>query len=44
MSQAAVLLDTDILSDLLKQHPQMTYRARLYLAEHNQLTFSLITR
>lgn len=44
MSQAAALLDTDILSELLKRHPQMTHRTRVYLAEHNRLTFSIITR
>jgi len=44
MPQAAALLDTDILSELLKQHPQVTHRARLYLAEHNRLAFSIITR
>lgn len=43
MSQAAALLDTDILSELLKQHPQVTHRIRLYLAEHGRLTFSIIT-
>ena len=35
MPQAPVLLDTDILSELLKQHPLVTHRARLYLAEHS---------
>ncbi len=44
MSQAAALLDTDILSELLKQHPQVTHRARLYLAEHSRIAFSIITR
>ncbi len=41
MSQAAALLDTDILSELLKQHPQVTHRTRVYLAEHNRLAFCL---
>ncbi len=44
MSQAPALLDTDILSELLKQHPQVTHRTRVYLAEHSRLTFSIITR
>lgn len=44
MPQAAALLDTDILSELLKQHPQVVHRTRLYLAEHNRLAFSIITR
>lgn len=44
MSQAPALLDTDILSELLKQHPQVTHRARVYLAKHNRLAFPIITR
>jgi tRNA(fMet)-specific endonuclease VapC len=44
MPQTLALLDTDILSELLKQHPLVAQRARLYLAEHNRLTFSIITQ
>jgi tRNA(fMet)-specific endonuclease VapC len=44
MPQPAVLLDTDILSELLKQHPLVVQRVRAYLAEHQRLTFSIITR
>jgi len=45
MSQsAASLLDTDILSALMRQHPIATARARAYLAVHQRLTFSIITR
>jgi len=44
MAQLPALLDTDILSELLKQHPIVTHRATLYLAEHHHLAFSLITR
>ncbi len=44
MPQPAVLLDTDILSELLKQHPLVLQRARAYLAEHEWLAFSIITR
>ncbi len=44
MPQTAALLDTDILSELLKQHPLVLERAQHYLAEHRQLAFSVITR
>ncbi len=44
MPQPAVLLDTDILSELLKQHPLVLQRVRAYLAEHERLAFSIITR
>ena len=44
MPQPAVLLDTDILSELLKQHPLVVQRVRNYLAEHQRLAFSIITR
>jgi len=44
MAQAPTLLDTDILSELLKQHPIVTRRATQYLTEHLHLAFSLITR
>lgn len=44
MSQPAALLDTDILSELLKQHPHVIQGARHYLAEHERLAFSIITR
>ena len=44
MSIQAALLDTDILSELLKQHPAVTSKARAYLAEHGRVAFSLITR
>jgi tRNA(fMet)-specific endonuclease VapC len=40
----AALLDTDILSALMRQHPAALMRARAYLAVHHRLTFSLITR
>lgn len=38
------LLDTDILSAVMRQQPQAVAQAKLYLAVHGQLTFSLITR
>lgn len=44
MPQPAALLDTDILSELLKQHPLVVQRVRAYLAEHERLAFSIITR
>lgn len=44
MPQPAVLLDTDILSELLKQHPLVVQRVRAYLAVHERLAFSIITR
>jgi tRNA(fMet)-specific endonuclease VapC len=44
MPQPAVLLDTDILSELLKQHPLVVQRVRAYLADHEHLAFSIITR
>ena len=44
MPQPAVLLDTDILSELLKQHPLVVQRVQTYLADHERLAFSIITR
>lgn len=44
MLQRPALLDTDILSELLKQHPLVIQRTRLYLAEHDRLAFSIVTR
>ena len=38
------LLDTDTLSAVMKQNPIAVARATAYLAEHGQLTFSIITR
>jgi tRNA(fMet)-specific endonuclease VapC len=38
------LLDTDILSAIMRRNPQGTERARLYLQQHHQFTFSVITR
>ena len=37
------LLDTDILSLFLRNHPQVVYSCNLYLQEHRKLSFSLIT-
>ncbi|MDF0644552.1 MAG: type II toxin-antitoxin system VapC family toxin [Nitrospira sp.] len=44
MAQRLALLDTDILSELLKRNPAVTQRAGLYLTEHDRLGFSIITR
>jgi len=38
------LLDTDILSAVMRQHPSALAHARAYLAAHHHLTFSIITR
>lgn len=38
------LLDTDILSAIMRQQPEAVTQAKLYLVAHRQLTFSLITR
>ena len=39
-----VVLDTDILSAVMRQHPVVTAKAHDYLRVHGQLTFSVITR
>lgn len=38
------LLDTDVLSGLMRRTPTAIQRARIYLADHRQLTISLVTR
>jgi len=40
----ASLLDTDILSAVMRQHPVASTRAHAYLVAHHRLTFSIITR
>lgn len=42
--QPKTLLDTDILSALMRQIPQASGRAKIYLGDHAQLTISLVTR
>ena len=44
MPPRLALLDTDILSELLKKHPLVTERIRRYLAEHGRLAFPIITQ
>ena len=39
-----VLLDTDILSAIMRKNPSATRRARSYLEVHRHFTFSVITR
>ncbi len=42
---ALALLDTDILSELLKQkNPNVVQKAAAYLAQHGQFAFSALTR
>lgn len=40
----SVLLDTDVLSGIMRRNPQAVVRAREYLTEHQRFTFSVITR
>ena len=44
MSVARVVLDTDILSAIMRQNPKVIPKARAYLDEHRQFTLSIITR
>lgn len=44
MDLAQVVLDTDILSAVMKKNPVVIPKARSYLAEHDQFTFSILTR
>jgi len=44
MVQPKTLLDTDILSAVMRGNPSATARARAYLAEHGALAISIITR
>ncbi len=44
MSAPQVLLDTDILSLLMRQDPVVAGKAQDYLAEHQRFTLSIITR
>jgi len=38
------MLDTDVLSGLMRKSPAALQRARAYLVDHPQLTLSLVTR
>jgi tRNA(fMet)-specific endonuclease VapC len=44
MIQQQVLIDTDILSAIMRQNPLAIVKAMDYLNQHNKFTFSLITR
>jgi tRNA(fMet)-specific endonuclease VapC len=44
MSSQPVILDTDILSLLMRQNATVLERARTYLSEHHEFTISIITR
>ena len=44
MIEPKTLLDTDILSGLMRKTPAAINRAKAYLADHRQLTISLVTR
>ena len=41
---AEALLDTDVLSAVIRRRPQALNRAQVYLLEHGRFTFSVITR
>jgi tRNA(fMet)-specific endonuclease VapC len=44
MTPPQALLDTDVLSAVMRNHPVAVARAQAYLAAHHHLTFSIITR
>jgi len=44
MALARVVLDTDILSAILRRNPHVLPKAQAYLAEHGQFTLSILTR
>ncbi len=44
MDTEQVLVDTDILSAVMRKNPVVIPRARAYLARHKRFTISIITR
>jgi tRNA(fMet)-specific endonuclease VapC len=44
MSLPLVILDTDILSALMRKNPNVITKAKTYLAQHGQFAISVITR
>lgn len=44
MARSLALLDTDVLSAIMRGHPTAISRAREYLVDHGVLAFSIITR
>ena len=43
-SQSPVLIDTDVLSAIMRKHSRASERARQYLELHRQFTFSVVTK
>lgn len=44
MNQGEVILDTDILSAIMRQNPLVITKAQAYLEQYARFTFSIITR
>ncbi|MDZ7962966.1 MAG: type II toxin-antitoxin system VapC family toxin [Aulosira sp. DedQUE10] len=44
MNQGQVILDTDILSAIMRQNPLVLPKAQAYLEQYDKFTFSIITR
>jgi tRNA(fMet)-specific endonuclease VapC len=44
MALTPAVLDTDVLSAIMRRNPQVLLKARAYLDKHNQFTLSIITR
>lgn len=44
MTISATLLDTDVLSNLMRGNPRAVQRAQHYLKAHQRLTISLVTQ
>ena len=44
MQTIPALLDTDILSAIMRRNPVVVSKAREYLREHHRFTFSILTR
>ncbi|MBW4540004.1 MAG: hypothetical protein KME43_12795 [Myxacorys chilensis ATA2-1-KO14] len=44
MTTGQAVLDTDTLSAILRQNPNVLLNARQYLVENRKFTFSIITR
>ena len=44
MAAGRMVLDTDILSAIMRQNPSIIPKVQAYLDQHRQFTFSIITR
>jgi tRNA(fMet)-specific endonuclease VapC len=44
MMDRRTILDTDVLSALMRRHPQALTRSHKYLSQYPQLSFSIVTR